>query len=45
MSTTKNFLHRALDAIIEGRAREAQRYVDRYQRQHPASLNGKLMKR
>ncbi|WP_267911603.1 hypothetical protein [Devosia rhizoryzae] len=34
MNKGKNFFRRTLDAIVEGRAREAQRFVDRYERDH-----------
>lgn len=32
MSQDKNFFRRAVDALIAGRERQAQRIVDRYQR-------------
>lgn len=32
--SNKNFFHRTMDAIVEGRTREAQRYVQRYLREH-----------
>jgi hypothetical protein len=44
MSQDKNFLKRAFDAIVEGRTRQAERYVARFEREHP-NLNGKLTKR
>jgi hypothetical protein len=31
MSETKTFFRRAIDAIIEGRQRQAQYHIDRYQ--------------
>ncbi|SHF05754.1 hypothetical protein [Devosia limi] len=35
MTQSKNFFSRAIEAIMEGRAREAQRYVERFEREHP----------
>jgi hypothetical protein len=40
MSQGKNFFQRALDAVIEGRTREAQRYVERFQRDHQRARDG-----
>jgi hypothetical protein len=34
MSKQGNFLQRAVNAIIEGRTREAERYVARFERDH-----------
>lgn len=34
MTQSKNFFSRAVEAITEGRARQAQRYVERFQRDH-----------
>lgn len=39
MNTQKNFFKRALDAIVEGRTRQARRYLAQYERDHPASGN------
>jgi hypothetical protein len=35
MSKDKNFMARAFDALIASRQREAQRYVERFERNHP----------
>jgi hypothetical protein len=32
MSQTRNFFARALDAVMEGRQRQAERYIAQYQR-------------
>lgn len=37
MSKPSNFFQRALDAIVEGRTRQAERYVAQYQRDHGQS--------
>lgn len=34
MNRDKNFFQRAVDAIVEGRTRQAERYVARYERDH-----------
>ncbi len=34
MDSKQNFFQRALHAIVEGRTREAERYVARFQRDH-----------
>lgn len=34
MSSDKGIFQRALEAIVEGRARQAQRYVDSYMANH-----------
>ena len=36
MNKDRNFLQRAVDAIVEGRSRQAERYVARYSREHAA---------
>lgn len=33
MSKDKNFFQRAVDAIVEGRTRQAQRYVAKFERE------------
>jgi len=45
MTDSKNFLRRALDAIVEGRQREAQRYVDRFNAEHERGVKSQLRKR
>ena len=35
MSQNRNFFQRALDAVVEGRARQAERYVAQFEREHP----------
>ena len=45
MSEHKNFLRRAFDAVIEGRTREAERYVARFQRDFGPRMKGGLTKR
>jgi hypothetical protein len=37
MSKQNNFFQRALNALVEGRTRQAQRYVAQYERDHTAS--------
>ncbi|SEQ00867.1 hypothetical protein SAMN05428969_1519 [Devosia sp. YR412] len=44
MASDRNFFAKALDALMAGRAREAQRYVARFERDY-GKLNGKLTKR
>ena len=44
MAQDKNFLARAFDALIAGRERQAQLYIERYERDY-GNLNGKLTKR
>ncbi len=39
MSKNRNFFQRALDAVVEGRAREAARYVAQFERDHPRVNN------
>ena len=34
MSSRNNFFQRALNALVEGRTRQAERYVAQYQRDH-----------
>ena len=34
MDKGKNFFQRTVDAIVEGRTREAQRYIAQYERDH-----------
>ncbi len=34
MNKNRNFFQRALDAVVEGRARQAERYVARFERDH-----------
>ena len=43
MSKESNFFQRALNALVEGRARQAERYVAQYERDHMPSeskMNG-----
>jgi len=43
MSSRNNFFRRALNALVEGRARQAQRLLARYERDHMPSeskMNG-----
>ena len=44
MAADKNFLVRAVDALIAGRERQAQRFVERYERDY-GKRNSKLTKR
>lgn len=44
MAQDKNLFTRALDALIAGRERQAQRYVAQFERDY-GKLNGKLTKR
>lgn len=44
MAQDRNFVARAFDALIAGRERQAQRYVERFERDY-GKLNGKLTKR
>jgi hypothetical protein len=44
MAEDRNFIVRAFDAMVAGRERQAQRYVERFERQY-GKLNGKLTKR
>lgn len=37
MSKESNFFKRALNALVEGRARQAERYVAQYERDHMPS--------
>lgn len=39
MSNDKNFFQRAVDAIVEGRTRQAERFVAKFEREHGARLN------
>lgn len=42
MSKDRNFFQRAVDALVEGRTRQAERYVAQFQRTHgivPNKLN------
>lgn len=43
MNKDKNFFQRAFDAIVEGRTRQAERYVAQYERDHGARnrVNGR----
>ena len=44
MNAQKNFFQRAVDAIVEGRARQAERYIAQYQRDTDAvrsKVNGR----
>lgn len=34
MSRANNFFQRAVNAIVEGRSRQAKRYLDQYDREH-----------
>lgn len=34
MSKNRNFFQRAVDALVEGRARQAERYVAQFERDH-----------
>lgn len=44
MSSHNNFFQRALNALVEGRTRQAERYVAQYQRDHTPS-EAKMNKR
>lgn len=44
MAQDKNFVARAFDAMIAGRERQAQRYVQRFEREY-GKLNRSLTKR
>jgi hypothetical protein len=44
MAQDKNLFARAFDALVAGRERQAQRYVERFERDY-GKLNGKLTKR
>jgi len=44
MSNQSNFFQRAINALVEGRTRQAQRFVAQYERDHAAS-EGKMNKR
>lgn len=44
MAQDKNLFARALDALIAGRERHAQRYVSQFERDY-GPMNGKLTKR
>lgn len=44
MDKSKNFVVRVFDAMMAGREREAQRYLDRFERDY-GKMNGKLTKR
>ena len=35
MSKQPNFFQRALNAMVEGRTRQAERYIARFEREHP----------
>jgi hypothetical protein len=37
MSKQNNFFQRALDALVEGRTRQAERYIAQYERDHTSS--------
>lgn len=37
MSSRNNFFQRALNALVEGRTRQAERFVARYERDHMPS--------
>ncbi len=39
MSKKNNFFQRALNAIVEGRTRQAERYVARFERDHDFGRN------
>ena len=41
MTDQKTFFRRVVDAIVEGRSRQAQRYVDEYVRNHPEPRKGR----
>jgi len=45
MSEHKNFLRRALEAVVEGRSREAERYLARFHRAHEHEMKAGLIKR
>ena len=42
MQKHRNVLQRALDALIEGRARKAQRFIEDYERDHAVQRQRKL---
>ena len=44
MSNQSNFFQRAINALVEGRTRQAQRFVAQYQRDQ-AAYEGKMNKR
>ncbi|WP_332688926.1 hypothetical protein [Devosia sp.] len=44
MAGDKNFMARAFDALVASRQRQAQLYVDRYEREY-GKMNSKLTKR
>ncbi len=39
MNKDRNFFQRAFDAVIEGRARQAERYVAQFERQYRSAHN------
>ncbi len=39
MAKHPNFFQRAVNAIVEGRTRQAERYVARFERDHPDFAN------
>lgn len=41
MTEQKTIFRRVLDALVEGRSRQAQRYVDDYLRSHPELPKGR----
>ncbi|MFN4211068.1 MAG: hypothetical protein ACK4G5_10900 [Devosia sp.] len=44
MAQDKNFMARAFDALLAGRQRQAERYVERFEREF-GKMNSKLTKR
>ncbi|WP_281175325.1 hypothetical protein [Devosia epidermidihirudinis] len=36
MKTTRNLFRLTLDALVEGRARQAKRFLEQYERDHPS---------
>ena len=44
MTKQNNFIHRAFNALVEGRTRQAERYVAQFERNHPelrTKVNGR----
>lgn len=39
MNSQRNFFQRAVDAVIEGRTRQAQRFINQYERDHARTSN------
>jgi hypothetical protein len=44
MAQDKNFMARAFDALLAGRQRQAERYIERFEREF-GKMNSKLTKR